>query len=358
MKDRMTGHRLSRYWKTLLVLALAGGIWIVHGRADSRPARGVPDPAIPVEVGKAVSMDLPVQIHAMGELVARRQIDIVPEVAGHVASICSEEGGIPVRQGSVVIQLDDQATRARLASARAALTYSQSDYHRKATLAKQGAISRQAVDQALAELRAREADVQSTQRDLDAMRLVAPFDGVLGQMTVARGQYVTAGQKLVSLTDIGHVRVQYTVPDRYLAFLQPGQPVSVSTNAWPGRVFAGKVTFVSPTVNPGDRTIRLFADVPNDDGHLTAGLFVEVQQTLSVRPNALVVSPSSLASTLQGKIIYKVREGHAERVPVKVLSRGNDLVQIQGSIAPGDLVVVAGQEKLHDGSRVQVVKTS
>ena len=349
---------LTRYWKTIVPLALAGSIWFLHAGARSQSGTALTEPVMPVEVHEAIAMNLPVQLRAMGELVAHRQVEIVPEVAGHVATVCSEEGGVPVHQGTVVVQLDDLATRSRLASAKAALAYSQADFHRKETLARSGAISRQVLEQALSDLRAREADVQSIQHDLDGLRLVAPFDGVLGQMNIAQGQYVTAGQKLVTLTDIRHVRVQYSVPERYFSVLQTGQPVTVSTSAWPGKTFTGKVTFVSPTVNPHDRTIMLHADVPNDAGHLTAGLFVDVQQTLRMMPNALVVVPASLTSTLQGKVIYRIREGLAERIPVTVISRNTEFVQIQGSIVPGDLVVVAGQERLHDGSRVEVVKTS
>ena len=121
--------------------------------------------------------------------------------------------GMFVQQGQSLIQLDDTVHKAKSDSSKANLLYSETNYKRNVLLGKRGAISQQAIDQALADLKEKQAAAQENQVTLNKMLLVAPFDGVLGKCMVNVGDYVTAGQQLVALTDIKHLRVEYSVPE-------------------------------------------------------------------------------------------------------------------------------------------------
>jgi len=312
---------------------------------------------VPVYVEQVKSGNIPVEAHVIGTLTAAKNVQITPEIAGHVAKIYFQNGGVFVKQGTPLVQLDDRASRAKLESDKANLTYSEVDYHRKVLLGKQGAISQQAIDAALADLKTKNATVQESQVEVDKMLLVAPFDGVLGKFNISPGDYVTVGQKIVTITDIVHLRVEYSVSEKYLSQLKPGQKVKITTSAYPQNEFTGTVAFISPTINDQDHTISLYADVTNDQRLLTAGLFVNITQQLGIETNALIVSADSLVPMIDGQQVYKVINDKVLAVPVIIGQRIQNSVQITSGVSVGDKIVVAGQQKLKDGALVEIRKS-
>src|SRR5262249_53736473 len=153
-------------------------------------------------------------------------------------------------------------------SAKAQLAYSDNNYKRMVLLGKEGAIARQAIDQADADLKEKQASADESEVRLNKMLLTAPFDGMVGKFKVNPGDYVNVGQSLVTLTDTKHLRVEYNVSERHLATLKRGQEVKLTAAAYPGKAFSGTVSYISPTINTDNRSLSLYADVPNDDGLL------------------------------------------------------------------------------------------
>lgn len=309
-----------------------------------------------VDMEQVKSGSIPIEAHVIGTLAAAQNVQITPEMAGHVAKIFFQDGGVFVKQGTPLVQLDDTAYQAKLASDKANLTFSETDYKRKVLLGKLGAITQQAIDQALADLKTKKAAVEESQVDVNKMLLVAPFDGVLGKFNVSPGDYVTVGQKIVSLTDVIHLRVEYSVSEKYLSQLHIGQPVNVTTNAYPDKIFTGTVAFISPTINNEDHTISLYANVLNDQRLLTSGLFVNVTQELGTEKNALIISAAGLVPTIDGQQVFKIINDKVQAVPVTIGQRMQNSVQIMSGLSAGDKIVIAGQEKLRDGALVQVNK--
>lgn len=345
-------HRSKVAAGCLAIIAVLYGVHLFREYHTTHAAP--PIPPITVEVQTVRTGTMPIEVHAIGALVAVQHIDVSPEIAGHVAKVYYPEGGVPVKAGTILVQLDDLSAKAKLDQAEAALAYSAADYSRKKTLGKRGAISKQAIDQALADLKIKQAQRDEAATDLAHTNLLAPFDGILGKVTVTPGDYVTIGQKIVPLTNISHLRAEYEIPEKYLSQLKIGQQVRISTNTWPDKIFTGAVTFVAPTVNPDNRTISLFADVPNDQGLLTSGLFVDVVEALGSEAHALIVPPNSLVSVMGGQKVFRINsDKKVESVMVSVQRRSQDAVQVSGALSPGDRIVVAGQQKLVDGATVQ-----
>ncbi|MDX1901406.1 MAG: efflux RND transporter periplasmic adaptor subunit [Gammaproteobacteria bacterium] len=336
----------------LTAIGILYGIHLFHTYRVSHAAPVVP--AVTVEVETVQLGAMPIEVHAVGALIAAHHVDVTPEIAGHVAEVYYPDGGVPVQTGAVLLKLDDLSAKAKLDQAEAGLAYSSADYERKQSLGKRGAISKQAIDQALEDLKIKRAMRDEAAADLAHTKLLAPFSGVLGKVNVSPGDYVTVGQKIVSLTDISHLRAEYEIPEKYLSQLKMGQTVRVSTATWSDKIFTGVVTFVAPTVNPDNRTISLYADIPNDQHLLTAGLFVDVVQVLGTESHALIVPPSSLVSVMDGQKVFRViNSNKVESVPVTVVRRSQGAVEVSGSLTPGDRIVVAGQQKLVDGTTVQ-----
>lgn len=333
-----------------LIVVTAAAVW---GVMKYRSQTGnVASTAIWVQAEKVSQSNLPLEAQAIGTLVAR-SVEITPEVAGHVKVIHFRDGA-HVAQNTPLVQLDDEVYKAKYESTKAQLAYSKNDYKRKNLLIKQGAITQQAVDQADADLKEKTANAQEHAVMLSKMQLTAPFDGVVGKSKINLGDYVTTGQGLVTLTDTKHLRIEYNVPEIYLPSLKAGQEVQLTTSTYPGKIFTGKVSFISPTVSTENRSVSLYADVPNENNELAAGMFVNVKQSLGIEEKVIMVPARSLVPVLDGEQVFKITDGKAYSVPVTTGKRMNDKVQITQGLSSGDLIITDGQLKVKNGAPVQV----
>jgi len=308
--------------------------------------------AVMVKASAVQEASLPQEIHAIATLTAR-SVQITPEIAGHVNSVLFQDGAA-VTRGTVLVQLDDAVLKTKYESAKARLQYIENNFKRMATLGKKGVIAQQAIDQAEAELKEQRALTQENEVMLNKMKLVAPFDGVVGKSQVNPGDYVTVGQNIVLLTDTKHLRIEYTVPEKYLPHLKMGQAVKVTAAAYPDKVFSGKLTFISPTVNADNRSIALYAEISNDEGLLASGMYVDASQALGSTEHALMVPARSLVPVLDGAQVFKVVNGKAYSVNVVIGKRTADSVQVTQGLSKNDVVVTDGQMKIKNGMDVKV----
>jgi membrane fusion protein (multidrug efflux system) len=309
-------------------------------------------PAVFVQTEKVSETSLPLKVEAIGTLVAR-SVQITPEAAGHVSKIYFRDGAF-VKQDAPLVQLDDAVYKAKYESAHAQLAYSRGDFKRKSLLGKRGAITQQAIDQAEADLKEKKAAAEESRVMMNKMLLSAPFDGVVGKSMVSPGDYVTTGQGVVSLTDTKHLRIEYYVPEKYFPLLHAGQEVSVTSATWPGKTFTGKVSFISPTVSAENRSLAIYAEVPNENGELAPGMFVNVTQSLGMEEKVVMVPARSIVPMLDGQQIYKVVNGKAFGVTVLTGRRSDEKVQITEGLAVGDMVITDGQLKVKNGVPVQM----
>lgn len=332
---------------SLIVVAVIFGITKYRSRHAAPPAN-----AIWVQASTVAETNLPIEINTIGSLTAR-SVEVTPEMPGHVEKILFKDGAF-VKQGERLIQLDDAVYKAKHQSAAARLVYSENDYKRKAQLGKQGVVTQQAIDQADADLKERQAEAKETEVMLNKMQLIAPFDGMLGKCKISPGDYVTIGQSLVTLTDRKHLRIEYNVPEKYLPSLKHGQMVKVTSSAYPGQSFTGEVVFISPTINTENRSISLYAEINNDNDLLAPGMFVNVNQSLGTEKKVLMIPARSLVPILDGEQVFKIVDGKAYSVSVTIGRRLNENVQILHGLSLGDKVITDGQLKLQNGLPVQV----
>lgn len=309
--------------------------------------------AVIVKAATVQEQTLPNEIHAIATLSAR-SVQITPEIAGHVDAVLFKDGS-EVKAGTVLVQLDDAVPKARYASAQAKLNFSQNTYNRLALLGKKGVVAQQAIDQAEADLKENKAITDENAVMLSKMKLLAPFDGMVGKSLVNPGDYVNVGQAIVSITDTRHLRIEYSVPEKYLPVLKIGQDVKVTSGAYPGKSFSGKLNFISPTVNPDNRSIALYADIDNNQNLLAAGMFVDASQSLGATDHALMVPARSLVPVLDGAQVFKVVDGKAVAVNVTLGQRTPESVEITQGLSKGDTVITDGQMKIKNGMPVKIL---
>lgn len=334
----------------IISLLLIIFVWQIYKKYHAKPA---PAPeAIMVEVGHVKQGEIAIQSNTIGTLTAAQSVTLAAEMSGQVAMIMARDGTF-VRKGTAIIKLDDTVSKVKAESAKANYQYSEMNYNRMTILGKKGAISQQMIDQSLAELKEKKALAEESSVLASKMTITAPFDGVLGKIKVNPGEYVRIGEDIVTLTDTKNLRVEFSISEQFLGQLKLGQQVTLTTSSYPGKKFYGKVAYIAPTINTEDRTISVYADVPNDEGLLTAGLFVNVTQLMGSKNNVLLIPAISLVATIDGQQVYKIVNNKAVASPVKVGQRTENQVQILEGLILDDTVVVTGQHKLKDGTPVK-----
>jgi len=330
------------------VLAMMAIFWYVkhHNNANQDEQN-----AVMVEATTVKESTVPMEAHALGTLTAR-SIEITPEAPGHVKKVIVQDG-VQVKAGELLLQLDDEVLSSKFDSMQAEYNYTRGNYQRMLPLGKRGFVAKDTIEKVEAELKRKKAELQESEVMLNHTKLVAPFSGMVGKCKVSMGEYVNVGQSVLTLTDIQHLRVEYNIPERYLSALRLGQEVKITSAAYPGKVFTGKVSYISPTINAENRSLALYADVPNDKHELASGMLVDVVQSLGSTEHALLIPARSLVPMLDGMQVYKIVKGKAYAINVVVGKRTENDAQIIQGLAAGDMVITDGQMKVKNASAVK-----
>lgn len=352
----------------LFAVATAGLLGAGCGSGDGAAAGGAPQGPrkMTVEVADSTIDTLRVRINAVGTLEADALVEVRPEVSGVITRIPVEEGQ-SVARGQVLMTLEDRETRAQADAAAAAESRARTEaanlaqqLERNRGLLASGAISQQAFDDIesgteAAQAREKEAaaNLALARRRLDKSVVRAPFAGRIDAKEVYVGDFVELGKTtLFTLVDDDPLKVEFAVPEQYIDRLEEGSTVAVRVRNRPEESFTGTVVFVSPRVDPVNRTVTLKAEVPNPDGTLRAGQFADVELVLEEIPNALLVPESAIVSREGESFLFVVANGVAERRSVRLGEREPGRVQVLEGVAEGETVVVAGQQRIQDGTPV------
>jgi membrane fusion protein (multidrug efflux system) len=330
--------------------------WVLCTFANSPAlaANGGGMPPMPVEAQPVTVGELARTVEAIGTLRANESVILRPELQGRVEKILFDEGQ-PVKDGQPMIQLDDDQYRAELAEAIANRNLSDANYRRTEELIKRKVASVTDRDKAYAELQADKARVSLKQVALSKMVLNAPFEGIAGLREVSVGDVVTPGQALMHVVDIDPIKVDFRVPELYVESVAPGQQLDVTLDPFPGERFHGEVFAVDPQIDVKGRSILIRATVPNAEGRLRPGLFARVELALKRFDNAITVPEEAIVPQGDKQLVYRIVEGKAEIVPVKLGIRRETMVQVLEGLKPGDVVITGGQIKLRPGAPVNPV---
>jgi membrane fusion protein, multidrug efflux system len=351
---------------TLAVLiAASSGYWVGTRRpvpviAVDAPARNAVKPApapTVVEAARVMRQALPQTITTVGSLRSDESVTVRPEVAGRISDILFKEGQ-RVAKGTPLIRLDPAINAAEVQQARANLKLAQSKFQRAVDLARQNFISGQAKDEAENNLRVAEAAVALAAARLAKTEIKAPFTGVIGLRVVSVGDYVKEGADVVNLESIDPLKVDFRVPEIYLAQVQAGQTLSVALDALPGRTFSGKVLAVNPLIDAAGRSVVIRALVRNTDASLRPGMFARVTLITRDEKEALVIPEQAIVPQGDEQYVFRVVDGKVVRVKVDIGQRRDAKVEVLKGLAANDVVVTAGQLKLRDGMPVTIANAA
>lgn len=349
-------RKTATYGLLAAVAAVAawGLYWLAGQESNDGSAISAPAPrAVVIEATRVRVAALAPTISTIGSLRSDESIVLRPELAGRVVTIGFKEGQ-PVAKGQLLVALDGSIYEAELAQAEASLTLSQTNFERAKELVGRGAVSERARDEALANLRMDEASVALARARLDKTRIVAPHNGVMGLRDVGVGDYVQPGDRLVALDVVDPIKLEFRIPEIYLADVSIGQAVSFELDALPGQTFEASIYAIDPQVDINGRSLAILARAPNQEGALRPGLFARTSLILPPRNGAIMVPEQAVIPSGAEHFLFRVVDGKATQTSIEIGVREANEVEVLSGVNADDVVVTSGHIKLQDGFAVTI----
>lgn len=290
------------------------------------------------------------------------------QVSGSVLST-SAEVGQAVTRGAQLAQLDATGLQDAFLSARAAVAAAQGtnevaqrNLARSRTLLQAGAIAQRDLEtaqtqasSAAAALSDARARLAAAQKNFENTRIVAPFSGVVSVKSVSPGDVVQPGGALYTVVDPGTMRLEASVPSDQLTLVRVGTDVTFNVTGLPGREFRGRVTRVSPAVDPTTRQVQIIVSIPNAGHMLVAGLYADGRVSSSTR-QGVVVPNGAVDLRMQRPAVLRVRNGRVERVDVALglHDPSTETVEIASGVQAGDTLLLGAAQGITPGTPVRV----
>ena len=303
----------------------------------------------------------PSTLDAIGTAVAVHGVTVSADLPGIVDRIAFDSGHA-VQAGEVLVQLDTRQEEAQLVAAEAQRDLTRLNFERARGLAEQGIVAKADYDRAEAENKQAEARVGEIRATIQRKRIRAPFSGILGIRQVNLGQYLSAGDAVVSLQSLRPIYVNFAVPQQEVSRLRVGGEVSVSAEGIPGLV-TGRITAIDSIVNEGTRNVGVQATFANDDGRLRPGMFVETKIDLGAGTSVIALPASAINYAPYGDSVFVVADVEGPKGQkyrgvrqqfVKLGGGRGDQVAVLSGLGPGEEVVTSGVFKLRPGAAVHV----
>lgn len=340
----------------LAVFALLVGFNTFKGIMIGRAMKSMGSPPQTVATMVAAYQQWQPRLEAVGNVRAVHGVDLALDIAGLVERV-DVRSGSRVREGQVLMKLVDAQDRATLAALQASAQLAKLTAERSQQQLAAQAISPAQHDTDMANLKTAEAQAAAQAALVARKTLRAPFSGRIGVIAVNPGLYLNSGDVVTTLQNLASVYVDFTVPQVSLGQLHVGDKVEVTTDAYPGTVFAGTVSALDPKVDVETRNLRVEATVANPDERLMPGMFVRVAVPSGGEQRHLTLPQTAISYAPYGDTVFVVRDGtppHVEQVVVTVGPTRGDQVAVLSGIEAGDVIVVSGQLKLKNGTPVKI----
>jgi membrane fusion protein, multidrug efflux system len=350
----------------VLMAALVGGLgFLKYRQVEAAIAMGasfqMPPTAVTTVIAKRETW--PSTLSVIGTAAAIEGVTVSADLPGTVDKIHFESGQ-SVQEGDILVELDTRQERAQLANVEAQRDLAHVQYGRSEQLVKAGVISKSEFDNAAAQQKATEAQVGDIKAAIARKTIHAPFSGTLGIRQISLGQYLAAGQAIVSLQSINPIYVNFGVPQQDTPKMKIGRALHVTNTDVPGMAFSGKITALDSVINEQTRNIQIQATVQNQGGKLRPGMYVQVELPLGEPRDVIPLPASAINYAPYGDSVYVVTDIKDEKTGktyrgvrqqiVKIEGSRGDQVAITSGLNNGDEVVSAGVFRLRTGAPVEI----
>ena len=359
--NRLTALAVS----SMVAIALVG-----CGSGKAKDAKSE-DYAIPVATDKVQTGKVRDVISATANIAPRALVTLFSNVSGAVTNLNLKEGD-RVKKGQLIAMIDKekagfQAQQAQggLEMAKANLTNMESNYKRLEKLRNDKAIPEKMWDDIQAGVSAAKGQLEQVQglvnlanSQVSDARIVATIDGIIAKKHIDQGEVVVSAQMMkqapiVTIVDMDVVKVLIGITEKDIEKIKKGMDAEVTVDAWPGKVFHGKVTNIAPIVNPMNRTIEVELQIENRSGALKPGMFARVQIITDVHENSVLIPLDAVIDSESGKNVFVVEGQKAVRRDIKTGFLESTRLEVTNGLKGGEELVVLGQQRLKDGVKVK-----
>ena len=357
--SRIGGLFSSRPWLVSIVIVVLLALWLGLGSLKSEEIpKQTQSSSNQAPLAKVVYQTFQAQptykiLELYGRTAPNKQANLAAEYAGSIVSLSVKKGD-SVKKGQIIAQIDKADLAIQLAKAKAMLKVREKEFNASKSLRNKGLQGEVAFFTAEAELVDAKADVESAKRNLINTEVRAPFDGVVDNLPIELGDYVSVGDPVAHLIDINPLVIEADVSERYIQFIKPNQQAQVKMID--GSETKGHVRYVSIVSSTSTNTFPIDIEINNQDQQVPAGVSTEVALNLSQTP-AIKITPAMLALDSDGNLGVKIlKSNHVQFVPIDLVKAEQDGVWLAGLGDSADIITV-GQGFVRDGDAVIAVKS-
>ena len=293
---------------------------------------------------------------ALGTARANESIEVTSRISSIITRINFAEGQ-KVSAGDLLVELDNAEIRAELSMAEASLQQQRSQYNRSKTLGQTRVVSESELEELEAGVLMAEAEVRAAQARLDNSYIRAPFSGTVGLRRVSLGDLVGPDTIITTLDDTEIIKLEFTVPETFLAGLRTGITIDAASAAYPDSSFEGTVSIIDPRIDPQTRSLTVIANIANDDNLIRPGMFLTVDLE-SQRDEVLLIPEEALVPRQGRQFVYIVEEGRAVEKQVELGIRAPGVAEVRSGIDAGDILIIEGVQKVRSGAPVEILGSS
>ncbi|MBH9741250.1 efflux RND transporter periplasmic adaptor subunit [Vibrio navarrensis] len=330
---------------SMLVLTLSG-----HASLTNAAPKG--PTAVTVVAEQVQTHQINQSLSLVGKLEAVQSVVIASEVSGKVESI-QVKANQNVRQGQLLVKLEDDKALAAQTEANAYLKDEQRKLKEYERLVKRNAITQTEIDAQKASVEIAEARLAAAKASLNDLHISAPFAGTVGFINFSRGKLVSAGTELLTLDDLSLMQLDLHIPERYLSQVSLGMAVTASSNAWKNETFQGKIVGIDSRINAETLNLRVRIQFANPENKLKPGMLLNTALAFPAI-EAPIIPVQALEYSGTKRYVYVIDENNkARRTEVLLGARVENQVVIESGVNIGDKIVVQGIVNMRDGVLVK-----
>lgn len=352
-------NKPARNISVILIIIVLGALLIVpkllseKNKQQTQSGQNTSQQEIPVDAFIIKQIDLENEVSTVGTIIANEEVQIKSELTRKITGIYFKEGTF-VPKGKLLFKLDDSDILARLRKLDLDEELNIKQQDREKQLLDKGLISPDEYEVRETNIEKIRADIEVLEVELSKTEIVAPFSGIAGFRNVSPGSLVNNTNILTTIQDISRVKVDFSIPEKYIAVFRPGQDITFRVEGY-DEDFTGKVISYEPKLNENTRSIILRASANNKGNKLLPGSFVKVKLRLEDISNAVMIPTESIIPKLKGQSVFLYQSGLAVSKDVEMGIRTEKEVQITSNLNVGDTVISTNILRLKPNSKVKLI---
>jgi len=319
-----------------------------EGQNQNTPGRSL----LQVDVVEMQYETIEDRIFSSGTIEANEVVELSTEASGIITDIYFEEGR-EVEKGKLLVKINDSELQAQKQRAEFRLSLAEQREERQRRLLERGGISQDDYDATLNEVNVLRAEARLIDAQIDRTEIRAPFSGIVGLKYVSVGSYLTPATRIASLQEVDPIKIDFSIPERYLARVSVGDRILFSVQGIDS-TFTGEVYAIEPRIDTQTRTLQIRALSTNPENLLFPGAFATITLIMDEINNALMVPAIAVIPELNAQKLFVLREGKVEELRVQTGIRTSEKVQIVSGLESGDLVLTTGLLQVRPGMEVEI----